>query len=62
MYNDHDNDWHRVNNLEHKASPWGSPFMNLIFLEVSRPCLVVATTLVFQLAHNLRMTLPCACQ
>ena len=44
---------HSVNNLGHKASPWGSPFMNLIFLEVSRPWLVVATTLVFQLAHNL---------
>ena len=35
---------HSVNSLGHKASPWGSPFMNLIFLEVSRPCLVVATT------------------
>ena len=49
---------HSVNNLGHKASPFGSPFMNLIFLEVSRPCLVVATTLVFQLAHNLRITSP----
>ena len=41
-----------------RDSPWGRPFMNLIFLEVSRPCLVVATTLVFQLAHNLRITSP----
>ena len=35
---------HSVNNLGHKASPWGSPFMNLIFLEVSRPYLLVTTT------------------
>ena len=32
--------------------------MNLIFLEVSRPCVVVATAPVFLLAHNLCMTLP----
>ena len=49
---------HRVNNLGHKASPWGSPFTNVIFLEVSRPCLAVATTLVFQLPHSLRITSP----
>ena len=49
---------HSVNKLGHKASPWGSPFMNLTFLEGSRPRLVVAATLVFQLAHNLRITSP----
>ena len=51
-------DLYSVNNLGHKAPPWGSPFMTLIFLEVSRPCLVVATTLVFQLAHNLHRPSP----
>ena len=33
-------------NLGHKATPWGRPCMNLIFAEVSLPCLVVATSLV----------------
>ena len=47
-----------VNCLAHKVSPGCKPLLNLIGSEVSRPCLVVTTILVFQLLHNLPMVSP----
>ena len=41
-----------MKSLRQRASPWGRPFRNLIGSDVSGPCFVVATTLVFQLLLN----------
>ena len=46
-----------VKSLGQSASPCGSPFLNIIGSDTSHPCRVLATILVFQLLHNLLITL-----
>ena len=41
-----------MKSLGQRASPWGRPLRNLIGSDVSRPCFVVATAIVFQLLLN----------
>ena len=49
---------HKVKSLGQNASPCGNPFFKVIMYDVSIPCFVLTTILVFPLLVNCRIATP----